>query len=304
MNPSILLMLIPFVGFSQTREQRLAYDSLMVKGHEAFQVHDYAQAGQFYLDAISAYGDKGFSDDRYKAAQALAQCERKDPAFANLQRLLEKTSHLEYRQLLADTLLVPLHQDPRWSVLLEAVRPEFPEIAARLEEINHLDQDLRKTLGETRNKYGFKSAEVDSLWAKINRLDSLNLLEIREILGKYGWLGPRQVGNRGNATLWLVIQHADLATQEQYLPLMRAAADSGKASCGNLAYLEDRILLRKKQKQWYGSQLYTPYGSDKSLYFSVEDPDNLNARRASMGLPPFSPSIIEEIKKSPEKYWD
>lgn len=303
MSPHLfLLLLLPWAGFTQTSEQRFAYDSLMTKGHEAFQSSDYPHAGQFYLDAISAYGDKGFNDDRYKAAQALAQSGRKDPAFANLQRLFEKTTHLEYQSLLSDTLLIPLNDDPRWSILLVALRPEMPEIANRLKALNRLDQDLRKTLGATRNKYGNKSPEMDSLWVKINRLDSLNLLEIKQLLATYGWLGPKQVGNRGNTTLWLVIQHADLATQELYLPMMQAAADVGKASCGNLAYLEDRILVGKKQKQWYASQLYTPYGSEKSFYFPVEDPDNLNARRASMGLPAFSEAVIEEIKKAPEKY--
>jgi len=303
MNANVLLLLLlPFLGYAQTSEQRLAYDSLMAKGNNAFQIRDYAQAGQFYLDAIKSFGDKGFNEDRYKTVQALAQSGRMDPAFANLQRLFEKTTHLEYQLLLSDTLLVPLHEDLRWSTLLDALRPELPKIADRLQEINHLDQDLRKNLGETRKKFGFKSAQVDSLWAKINRLDSLNLLEIKQMLGTYGWLGPKQVGNRGNTTLWLVIQHADLTTQEHYLPMMRAAADAGKASCSNLAYLEDRILVEKKQKQWYASQLYTPYDSNKSFYFPVEDPDNLNARRASMGLPPFSEGVIEEIKKAPEKY--
>ena len=67
-------------------------------------------------------------------------------------------------------------------------------------------------------------------------------MEIKQLLDKHGWLGPKQVGNRGNTTIWLVIQHADITTQQHYLPMMQAAADAGKATCGNLAYLEDRIL--------------------------------------------------------------
>ena len=243
-------------------------------------------------------GDRGFAEDRYEAAQALAQAGQPDDAFANLHRLFEKSTQLEYGDLLTDTLLTPLHGDARWDSLLTALRPELPETARRLLEINHLDQDLRKTLRDIRSKYGADSPEMDTLWAKINKQDSLNLLEIKQILDQYGWLGPKQVGNRGNTTLWLVIQHADLATQEQYLPLMRAAADAGKATCGNLAYLEDRILVRKKQKQLYASQLYTPNGSNETLYYPVEDPDNLNIRRAGMDLPPVSPEIIEELKKA------
>ena len=298
---TLLFLLLPTLALAQTPAQRQAYDSLSLIAQSAFQARDYAQAGQFYLEAIQAFGDRGFNNDRYQAAQALAQSGRSEAAFANLQRLLDKTSQLEYATLLSDTLLTPLHSDQRWASMLETLRPEMPEIAARLAEINRLDQDLRKTLDTTRSKYGAKSPEMNSLWAKINRLDSLNLLEIKQLLNTHGWLGPKQVGHRGNTTLWLVIQHADLATQEQYLPMMRVAADVGKATCGNLAYLEDRILVGKNKKQWYASQLYIPHGSPKRIYFPVEDPDHLNERRVSMGLTPFSPETIEEIRNAPEK---
>jgi len=297
-------LLLPILLSAQTKEQGLAYSSLVAKGRQAFQNHEYAQAGQFYLDAIEAFGDKGFPEDRYQAAQALAQSGRPDPAFANLQRLFEKTSQLEYNTLLADTFLIPLHTDTRWDTLLTALRPEMPEIAERLWEINRLDQDLRKTIQKTRSKYGADSPEMDTLWKRINLQDSLNLLEIKQLLDKHGWLGAKQVGNRGNTTVWLVIQHANLATQEHYLPMMRAAADAGKASCGNLAYLEDRILVRKKQKQLYASQLYTPNGSDTTFYYPVEDPDNLNVRREGMNLPPFSTETIEAIRTMPPHQWD
>ena len=297
----LTLILLPTFLFAQTKEQRITYDSLVNKAQAAFQNRLYESASQMYLDAIKAFGDKGFNEDRYKAAQSLAQAGRMDPAFANLQRLFDKTSHLEYKTLDSDSFFIPLHADPRWQILLEALRPEIPQLAEQLYQIHHLDQDLRKTLGETRKRYGPKSPQMDSLWIKINLLDSINLLEIKQMLDAHGWLGPKQVGHRGNTTLWLVIQHADLATQEHYLPMMQAAADAGKASCGNLAYLEDRILVRKNQKQWYGSQHYKPNGSNVTLYFPVEDPDNLNDRRESMGLSPFSLELIEEIKKAGAK---
>jgi hypothetical protein len=134
---------------------------------------------------------------------------------------------------------------------------------------------------------------MDSLWARINFLDSINLLEIKQILDVHGWLGPKQVGAQGNTTIWLVIQHADLATQEHYLPLMQSAADLGNASCENLAFLEDRILVRKKQLQWYGTQQFIPNDSNTSHYFPVEAPDELNFRRISMGMPPFSAEQLE-----------
>src|SRR5436190_2110329 len=74
-------------------------------------------------------------------------------------------------------------------------------------------------------------------WAYI---DSTNLAKVSSIIDKHGWLGKSQIGNRANYTLWLVIQHADLKTQEKYLPLMRASVVRGESGPDNLAYLEDR----------------------------------------------------------------
>jgi len=295
---ALLFFLLPVLVLAQTKAQRAAYDSLVIHANQAFQNREYTSAGQFYLDAIAAFGDRGFAEDRYKAAQALAQAGRPEPAFANLQRLLDKTGHLEYGALASDSLLAPLHADPRWNTLLEALRPEMPELALRLQEVSRLDQDLRKQIDPVRAKYGPASPELKAHWEQINTQDSINLLEIRQLLDTYGWLGPKQVGSRGNTAIWLVIQHADLATQEHYLPMMQAAADVGKATCGNLAYLEDRILMRKKRKQLYGSQQIIPNGAATSFYHPVEDPDNLNVRREGMGLPPFAPEVIEEIRQT------
>ncbi|MCC6463433.1 MAG: hypothetical protein IT260_23385 [Saprospiraceae bacterium] len=297
------LFFAPAFLLAQTTAQRHIYDSLVVQGHEAFVSRAYPQAAQLYLEAFRALGDRGFSQDRYEATQALAQAVLPEPAFDNLYRLRDKTTDLDYTTLLADTLLRPLHPDMRWAQLLATLRPELPELAQRLARIQRLDQDLRKTLPATRAQFGAQSAEMKALWEKISLQDSINLLDIKQILDTFGWPGPKQVGHGGNKTVWLVIQHAGLAEQEQYLPLLRAAADEGKATCGNLAYLEDRILVRKKQKQLYASQQFTPNTSNETWYYPVEDPDNLNIRRAGMGMSPLSDKTIEELKKPAPTGW-
>ena len=66
--------------------------------------------------------------------------------------------------------------------------------------------------------------------------------------------------------------------------MMRAAVKSGKANAGSLAYLEDRIALRKGGKQIYGTQI----GEDKTTlqYFVLPllDPEKVDVRRKEMGL--------------------
>ncbi|MEZ5038583.1 MAG: DUF6624 domain-containing protein [Saprospiraceae bacterium] len=72
-----------------------------------------------------------------------------------------------------------------------------------------------------------------------------------------GWLGADVIGNQGNSTLFLVIQHADIETQEKYLPMMRDAVSKGNARASSLALLEDRVALRKGEKQIFSTQSFS-----------------------------------------------
>ncbi len=117
-------------------------------------------------------------------------------------------------------------------------------------------------------------------------------------------MGSDVIGNQGNSTLFLVIQHADLKTQEKYLPMMREAVKNGKAYGSSLALLEDRIEIRNGRKQIYGSQIGM---DDKNTYYVAPliDPDNVDKRRAEVGLPPLSDYVknwnmiwdVEQYKK-------
>ncbi len=120
----------------------------------------------------------------------------------------------------------------------------------------------------------------------IDYIDSCNLVLIEKLIAKYGWPGKSFVGFSGNYTVFLVIQHAGLATQEKYLPLLEASVDAGESRPADLAYLQDRILMRQGKKQLYGSQIVYNNTGDQVLY-PIEDEKNVNVRRAKVGLPPL-----------------
>jgi len=113
------------------------------------------------------------------------------------------------------------------------------------------------------------------------------------LLDQYGWLGADVIGAQGNATLFLVIQHADQATQEKYLPMMREAVKNGKGQGSSLALLEDRVALRQGKKQIYGSQIGRDMGSKLYYVQPLEDPDNVDKRRAQVGLQPLAEYISQ-----------
>ena len=113
-------------------------------------------------------------------------------------------------------------------------------MVAILDSIYIEDQKYRQQIDEIEKKFGRQSNEMREHWKVINEKDSINLIKVKSILDKYGWLGTDIIGGQGNNTLFLVIQHADIETQVQYLPMMREAVKNGKAKGSSLALHYDR----------------------------------------------------------------
>lgn len=149
-------------------------------------------------------------------------------------------------------------------------------IKSQLEFIRDRDQKTRKSGDST---------------AYNDLLDSLNLSAVEVIIAKYGWLSKQVIGERGNQTLFLVIQHADLSIQEKYLPIIKQSIARGESNPIHGAMLEDRILMRQGKKQIYGSQVIF---NDKGepVFYPIEDEKNVNQRRTSIGM-----ETIEEYAK-------
>lgn len=122
-------------------------------------------------------------------------------------------------------------------------------------------------------------------------IDSTNLVQIELLIAKFGWLGKSFVGSRGNQTCFLIIQHADSATQVKYLPMMQKSVEEGESSAADFALLQDRVLMRQGKKQIYGSQVVIDKQGN-NIFYPIGDEKNVNLRREKVGLQP-----IEEYAK-------
>jgi len=155
-----------------------------------------------------------------------------------------------------------------------------------LDSIYQQDQAPRlKFLDAVRQKE--KAPAIDSLRKIMLQKDQENLRKVKSIIDYYGWLGPQKVGMNASQALFLVIQHADLATQKKYLSMIRAAEKNGEILSSNLALLEDRINMREGKKQIYGSQSFTDKQTGQLYFYPIAEPDHLDERRKSMGLVPM-----------------
>lgn len=85
----------------------------------------------------------------------------------------------------------------------------------------------------------------------------------------------------------MIAQHSDHdpAFQQRALTPMRAAARAGQADRIELAYLTDRVAVNHGRLQVYGTQV-TCIGDELGPRPLI-DPDNVDERRASVGLGPL-----------------
>lgn len=271
------------------------HDLLIKKADSLYKAKDFKNSAFTYSEAFKANGWKSTSNNRYNAACSWALANVADSAFYNLNRIARMMNYKNYGHITTDTDLASLHSDARWNPLLVTIKANKDKaeanlnkpLAQQLDSIYVEDQKYRKQLDAIGKQFGWNSKEIAEHWAKINKKDSLNVIAVSAILDKYGWLGEDVVGGQGGSALFLVIQHSDQQTQEKYLPMMREAVKNKKASGSSLAMLEDRVALKQGKRQIYGSQLMT-FDGEPSFFQPIEDPDNVDKRRAEVGLPPLS----------------
>jgi hypothetical protein len=293
MKKVLLIFLVCKISLtSHAQKPSDAYFDLVKKADSLYNAKSYKTSAFTYSEAFKANGWKAMMNDRYNAACSWALAGYADSAFFNLERVANLMNYMNYNHVKSDGDLVSLYNDKRWQPFLTKVKENKEKaevnlnkpLVAQLDSIHDEDQIYRKQLDGMEEKYGRQSKEIREHWKIIKYKDSINLIKVKAILDKYGWLGPDVVGGQGNSTLFLVIQHADLKTQEKYLPIMREAVKNEKAQPSSLALLEDRVLMRNGKKQLYGSQIGFNQKTNSYYVAALEDPDNVDKRRASMNL--------------------
>lgn len=85
------------------------------------------------------------------------------------------------------------------------------------------------------------------------KLDSINVVKVKDIIREYGYPSKTLVGDQ-NSTPFFVIQHADLKTQEMFLPHIKKAVKEKELPKNLLMLIVDRIHWNKYNMQIFGSQ--------------------------------------------------
>jgi hypothetical protein len=115
-----------------------------------------------------------------------------------------------------------------------------------------------------------------------------NVEWLKHVIAGRGWPGRSMVGVDGADAAWLIAQHADDDPdfQRECLGQIEKAAAAGEVTLSNLAYLTDRVMLKEKGYQRYGTQFQHGPGGPEP--FPLEDPDRVDELRESAGLIPLA----------------
>ena len=71
-------------------------------------------------------------------------------------------------------------------------------MVALLDSIFTEDQKYRLQIDEIQKKFGPQSKEMQAQWKIIEEKDATNLIKVKAILDKDGWLGPDIVVEQGS----------------------------------------------------------------------------------------------------------
>ncbi len=269
------------------------YDICIAKADSSYAVGNFHAAYSYINKAAKQNGQLNTSH-LYNAASIAALVGEKDVAFSYLFRRLEADPNWYLDIMPYDYDLQSLHQDERWTVLMDSLdqRGERIEpvtdkpLRAELLQIRQLDQRIRQLYLRENQKEVKDSLLLSSISHEWRQIDERNTKRICEILDSYGWPGKQRVGYNACFATWLVIQHADVKWQKKYLPLFREASVKGELPGSIVAMMEDRILMNDGLPQKYGSQI-TKDEQGNPIVYKLQDPSKVNQWRTELGMDPL-----------------
>ena len=130
----------------------------------------------------------------------------------------------------------------------------------------------------------------------VERNDAKNIKVVEKIL-KNGL--PQGLTEESYKTIWIVIDHASLEKQEQYLPLVEQMATEGYIGLDEYAILYDRVAMGQNRHQRYGSQLvqFGVTDAQKLYVWPIEDGAKVDSLRNTVGMSPFS-DYLKDIEET------
>lgn len=181
-----------------------------------------------------------------------------------------------------------------------------------LRKVHDRDQAVRMEVIRLSQQVPPQADSLLAAYARMQETDAANRRIVSELLDRGGW--PSGISDESSETIWLVIDHADLAMQKRYMPLIEEQVRAGRVSASGYATLLDRMLMREGLPQRYGTQTVSHSRlvegdsarvESVGYVWPVENPERIDSLRAAVGLGPIGEYVrlVEETYGSP-CVWD
>lgn len=169
-----------------------------------------------------------------------------------------------------------------WKQYEKTVTDKYMELTKGLKQAK-LTFELLKAYGRDQSvRFYLMKIHHDSVARKdVRKIDSANLVFIKQVLNTNGYPSISSVGENASEAVFLLCQHADkdLKFQKTVLEMMKKLNSTSDVDKAHLAYLTDRVMVAEKGQQLYGTQ----FMNGNKLY-PIVDSANVDKRRAEMGL--------------------
>lgn len=169
-------------------------------------------------------------------------------------------------------------------------KKEISRIAKLLSALVQKDQEMRKRWFES----GFSTDVYNKT------IDEENERELKKIVRENrGWLELSVFGKETVDNAWTLVQHApNISFKKEILAEMKKLPNT-EVEKKRVAQAEDRIRVNEGKPQLYGTSFIINLETGEMAPDPIEDPENVNARRASMGMDTFE-EHLERAKKEYE----
>lgn len=148
------------------------------------------------------------------------------------------------------------------------------------------DQLLAMKIADQQARGRDSDGKQIGLATNLAEVDQQLTAQLKQIAESKGWPTIHLVGLEASNAAMLILTHTpDHAWQHTLLPQLEQLADNNRIDGSTLAFVIDKELISTGQLQRYGSQFKEVNGS--LAMYAVEDPANLDRRRAQVLLPPI-----------------
>jgi len=159
------------------------------------------------------------------------------------------------------------------------------KLQQQLLELGRQDEETRTRLLRDGRLFDRYAPEMEQVHLE-------NATRLSRIVEQHGWPGISLVGEEGAQAAWLIAQHAisNPAFQQACLAHIVRAVQENEVPPSYFAFLTDRVLFNQRKPQQFGT-VFDWDEDDEITPWTIEDEENVDERRASVGLPPLNEAV-------------